>query len=172
VIEGIRRERQLLSELRGAADLIFDTSDWTVHDVRRVIQREFADDPDQEAALAVSLVSFGFKHGPPAGSDLLFDVRFLSNPHFLPALRDQTGRDRAVLEFLEADADFVELLERLQDLLLFLLPRFRRENRSYLSIAVGCTGGRHRSVAVCERLAGRLAEAGWKVRLDHRDIER
>ena len=171
VIDGIRRERKLLSELRGAADLVFDTSDWSVHDVRRQIQRQFADDAEREASLVVSLVSFGFKHGAPAGSDLLFDVRFLPNPYFLPALREQTGRDPAVVEFLEDQPDFGQLLERLEELLLFLLPRFRRENRSYLSIAVGCTGGHHRSVAVCESLRRRLAAAGWQVRLDHRDLD-
>ncbi len=170
VIDGIRRERELLSDLRGAADLVFDTSDWSVHDVRHQIQRQFAP-AEQPAALVVSLVSFGFKHGPPAGVDLMFDVRFLPNPYFLPALREQTGRDPAVVEFLEDQPDFGRLVERLEDLMLFLLPRFRRENRSYLSIAVGCTGGHHRSVAVGESLSRRLASAGWKVRLDHRDID-
>ena len=172
VIDGIRRERKLLSELRGAADLVFDTSDWSVHDVRRQIQQQFADDAETEATMVVSLVSFGFKHGIPAGSNLVFDVRFLPNPYFLPALRDQTGRDRPVLDFLEGQPEFRELLERLRDLLLFLLPRYRRENRSYLSIAVGCTGGRHRSVAVCEHLSESFVAAGWKVRLDHRDVDR
>ncbi len=172
VIEGIRRERELLSDLRGAADLILDTSDWSVHDLRRRIYRAFADDPESQTAMAVSLVSFGFKHGVPAGSDLLFDVRFLPNPYFLPGLREQTGVDADVQEFLDGESDFQQLLERLQDLLLFLLPRYRRENRSYLTIAVGCTGGRHRSVAVCERLSHRLGEAGWTVRKNHRDVGR
>lgn len=171
VIEGIRRERELLSELRGAADRVFDTSDWSVHDVRRQIYREFAEDGVAET-MVVSLVSFGFKYGTPAGSDLVFDVRFLPNPYFLPALREQSGRDPAVLDFLSEQPDFQQLVERLQDLLLFLLPRYRHENRSYLSIAVGCTGGRHRSVAVCERLSQQLDDSGWSVRLDHRDIDR
>ena len=122
--------------------------------------------------MVVSLVSFGFKHGIPYGTDLLFDVRFLSNPHFVPGLREQTGRDPAVQEYLERQPEYGELVERLAALLLYLLPGYRRENRSYLSIAVGCTGGRHRSVAVCERLRMELDAAGWPARVIHRDISR
>jgi UPF0042 nucleotide-binding protein len=120
----------------------------------------------------VSVNSFGFKHGIPYGTDLLFDVRFLENPHFVPELRALTGRDARVVQYLESGQEFQEVVQRLEDLLLFLLPRYRDEKRSYLSVAVGCTGGRHRSVAVCERLAHRLDEAGWAVRVDHRDINR
>lgn len=170
LIEGIREERQLLTELRGAADYVFDTSDWSVHDVRRVVYREFGE--EREHRLTVSLVSFGFKHGPPAGVDLLFDVRFLQNPHFIPGLREKTGRDAPVREYLEALDDYHETVDRLAGLLLFLLPRFRQENRVYLSIAIGCTGGHHRSVAVAEELARRVKDGGWEVRLEHRDIER
>ena len=170
VIDGIRREKQLLAPLRGLADLILDTSGWSVHDVRREIYREFAD--GQEAALTVSLVSFGFKHGIPAGSDLVFDVRFLPNPYFLPELRERSGQDREVQDFLAAQVDYRELAERLEELLGFLLPRYQRENRSYLSLAVGCTGGRHRSVALCEHLGATLTQLGWHVRMRHRDIDR
>ena len=106
--------------------------------------------------MVVSLVSFGFKHGIPYGTDLLFDVRFLSNPHFVPGLREQTGQDAPVQEYLLRQPDFEEVVARIADLLLFLLPRYRRENRSYVSVAVGCTGGRHRSVAVGERLRAAL----------------
>lgn len=172
LIEGIRRERTLLAELRGVADLVFETSDWSVHDVRRAVWRELADEGQADAAMVVSLASFGFKHGIPYGSDLVFDVRFLPNPHFLPGLREQTGRDKPVQAFLEEQPDFRELLSRLESFLLFLLPRYRHENRSYLTIAVGCTGGHHRSVAVCEALATRLGTKGWNVRLNHRDLER
>ncbi|MCP3962110.1 MAG: RNase adapter RapZ [bacterium] len=170
VIDGIRREKHLLAALRGRADLIFDTSDWSVHDVRREIYKEFAD--GAEGSLTVSLVSFGFKHGIPAGSDLVLDVRFLPNPYFNPDLRQQSGQDRPVQEFLEAEKDFRELRHRLEDLLGFLLPRYQRENRSYLSLAIGCTGGRHRSVAMCESLADSLGRAKWRVRLRHRDLDR
>jgi len=171
VIEGIRRERKLLSELRGAADLVLDTSEWSVHDVRRAIYREFSVG-QTEAKMVVSLVSFGFRYGIPAGSDLVFDVRFLPNPHYLPDLREQTGCDAPVREYLDAQPEFGQFLDRLKEFLLFLLPRYRQENRSYLSIAVGCTGGRHRSVATAEELRRHLAEAGWPVRLSHRDMSR
>ena len=170
VIDGIRREKELLAALRGLADLILDTSEWSVHDVRREIYREFAEGRD--AALTVSLVSFGFKHGSPAGSDLVFDVRFLPNPYFIPDLRELSGRDQPVQKFLDAQDDFRELAERLEELLGFLLPRYQKENRSYLTLAVGCTGGRHRSVALCESLAERLTRKDWHVRLRHRDVDR
>jgi RNase adapter protein RapZ len=170
-IAGIRRERELLAALRPRADLVFDTSQWSIHETRSQVYRAFAA-AGEEPEMVVSLVSFGFKHGIPDGTDLLFDVRFLPNPHFVPGLREQTGQDAPVLEFLEEQADFEELVSRLADLLGFLLPRYRRENRSYLSVAVGCTGGRHRSVAVGERLKARLDAAGWQARLIHRDVSR
>jgi UPF0042 nucleotide-binding protein len=170
-IEGIRRERELLANLRERADLLFDTSGWSIHETRSQVYREFAD-AGEEPGMVVSLVSFGFKHGIPFGTDLLFDVRFLPNPHFVPGLREQTGQDAAVQEYLLRQPDYGELIDRLVDLLVFLLPRYRRENRSYLSVAVGCTGGRHRSVAVCELLKERLDKCGWPSRIIHRDIAR
>jgi UPF0042 nucleotide-binding protein len=172
VIEGIRRENSLLATVRGLADRILDTSDWTVHDVRREIYREFATTPEGDDRMVVSLVSFGFKYGVPAGCDLLFDARFLPNPYFLPDLREQSGRDAGVQEYLNGHEEFHEFLEKLGNLLLFLLPRYRQENRNYLTIAVGCTGGRHRSVATGERLHELLKKSGFKVRLNHRDLER
>ena len=170
--EGIRRERELLAPLRERADMVFDSSQWSVHEIRNQVYREFASHPGEEPGMVLSLVSFGFKHGIPQGTDLLFDVRYLSNPHFVPGLREQTGRDPEVLEYLRQQPDFEEIVERLTDLLVHLLPRYRRENRSYLSVAVGCTGGRHRSVAVSERLKAELEERGWPARLIHRDIAR
>jgi UPF0042 nucleotide-binding protein len=156
-IAGIRRERELLAGLRPRADLVFDTSHWSIHDTRTQVYRAFAG-AGEEPEMVVSLV--------------LFDVRFLANPHFVPGLREQTGQDAPVLEYLEQQPDFEELVSRLADLLAFLLPRYRRENRSYLSVAVGCTGGRHRSVAICERLKQRLDASGWQARVIHRDISR
>lgn len=170
VIEGILKERELLAELRARADMVFDTSHWSIHEIRNQVYREFASSPDEEPGMVVSLVSFGFKHGIPYGTDLLFDVRFLSNPHFVPGLREQTGQDEAVQEYLLRQPDYEEVIGRLADLLLYLLPRYRRENRSYVSVAVGCTGGRHRSVAVGEQLRLKLEEGGWPARLIHRDI--
>ena len=170
VLDGIRRERQLLDPLRAHADRIFDTSDWTVHDVRSEIQRELGSDTGG-GELVVSLVSFGFKHGAPSGVDLVFDVRFLPNPFFIPDLKEQTGRDAGVQDYLDRQPDFAELLDRLGDLLAFLLPRYRQEHRRYVSVGIGCTGGRHRSVATVLRLSDHLAKAGWSVRLRHRDID-
>jgi RNase adapter protein RapZ len=172
VIEGIRRERDVLAELRARADMVFDSSEWSIHEIRSQVYREFAASPGEEPGMVVSLVSFGFKYGIPYGTDLLFDVRFLPNPHFVPGLREQTGQDVDVRAYLDRLPDFGEVVDRLADLLTYLLPRYRRENRSYLSIAIGCTGGRHRSVAVCERLKSALDERGWPARLIHRDIAR
>jgi len=170
--EGIQRERELMEDLRGRADTVFDTGEWSIHDLRRAIYEQFAEGPRDVPAMVVNLLSFGFKRGVPPGTDLLFDVRFLDNPHFEPDLRPQTGRDPAVREYLEARPEYGELVDRLADLLLWLLPRYRREHRSYLTVAIGCTGGRHRSVAVAEALKARLAAEGWSVRLSHRDADR
>ena len=174
LLDGIRQERELLAEVRGVADLVLDTSDWSIHEVRNQVFREFAGESSDPSLTGpvVSLVSFGFKHGIPQGTDLLFDVRFMSNPHFVPELQDLTGQDAAVRQFLDKLDDYHELLQKVEELLLFLLPRFSRENRSYVSVAVGCTGGRHRSVAVAEELANRLQNAQWSVRVIHRDIAR
>jgi RNase adapter protein RapZ len=172
VVEGIQREREMLAELRSRADRVFDTSEWSIHEIRNQVYREFAANPGEEPGMVVSLVSFGFKHGIPKGTDLLFDVRFLPNPHFVPGLRERTGQDAEVLDYLERQPDFQELVIRLTDLLAYLLPRYRRENRSYLSVAIGCTGGRHRSVAIGERLRCALEERGWPARVIHRDIAR
>jgi UPF0042 nucleotide-binding protein len=172
VVEGIRGERELLAQLRAQADLVVDTGEWSVHDLRRHIFREFASDTADDADLIVSVTSFGFKHGIPQGTDLLFDLRFLPNPHFVAGLRELTGRDDPVLDFLEQQEEFGQLRERIADFLLFVLPKYQRENRSYVALAVGCTGGRHRSVAMAERLSEELKAKGWAVQLSHRDMER
>jgi RNase adapter protein RapZ len=171
VAEAIQRERQLLDELRSVADLVFDTTQWNVHETRSKVFHAFsthASGPEMQ----ISLVSFGFKYGIPTGADLLFDVRFLPNPHFVPELRPLSGKDQRILDYLDQQPDYRELLDRLTDLLVYLLPRYRKENRSYLSAAIGCTGGRHRSVAIVETLGRRLREAGWDPHLRHRDLDR
>lgn len=167
-IDGIRHERELLAELRAQADRVLDSSELTIHEIRGQIFREFSF--GVEPGMAVNLVSFGFKRGIPYGTDLLFDVRFLPNPHFVAGLREKTGQDEEVVAFLDQQQDYAELVDRLAGLLAFLMPKYRDENRSYLSVAVGCTGGRHRSVAVCEKLGGKLAELGFPARVIHRDI--
>jgi UPF0042 nucleotide-binding protein len=172
VIESIRRERALLADVRGMADLVFDTTEWTIHEMRAGVTREFSPERYARSGLAVSLISFGFKHGIPYGSDMVFDVRYLPNPHFVPELRPLSGLDRPVLEFFAQEPEFDQLVDQLGGLLEFLLPRFTAENRSYLTVGIGCTGGRHRSVAIVERLAGRLYDNDWTVRAVHRDIDR
>jgi UPF0042 nucleotide-binding protein len=172
LIEAIREERRLLAELRAAADRVIDSTDWSIHQLRQHIYSEFAGEHDLARGPMVYLVSFGFKHGIPQGADLLFDVRYLPNPHFEEALRNLTGQDAPVVAFLERQEEFGELADRIEELLLYLRPRYERENRSYLTVAIGCTGGHHRSVAMVERLQSRLAEHQWPVRVDHRDMER
>ena len=169
VLEGVSRERALLGDLRALADVVFDTTDWSIHDTRAQVFKEFAG-PGHEAAMAITLVSFGFKHGAPPGTDLLFDVRFLPNPYFVPELRDHSGQEEVIRAWLQAVPEYNELIARLGDLLLYLLPLYGRENRSYLSVGIGCTGGRHRSVAIAEALGGGLRAADWPVRVVHRDI--
>jgi UPF0042 nucleotide-binding protein len=172
VIEGIRAERELMTEVRGRADRLFDSSEWSIHEMRAHVYQDFGGKHDRQHGLDVSLVSFGYKHGIPSGADLLFDVRFLPNPYFMPGLREKTGRDEEVVTFLDGHIDFLEVVDRFADLLLYLLPHYSGELRSYLSVGIGCTGGRHRSVAVVERLGARLEAAGWTARASHRDIER
>lgn len=170
VAEGISAERTLLSPLRARADLVVDTGQWSVHDLRQHIFHEYA--KVVTSKLVVSITSFGFKHGIPTGADLLFDIRFLPNPYFVPDLREQTGLDRDVREFLESEAEFGEVQAKLEDLLSFLLPRYQRENRSYLTIAIGCTGGRHRSVAMAESLGATLRNRKQAIQINHRDVSR
>jgi UPF0042 nucleotide-binding protein len=171
VEEGIVRERALLTDIARLADLRLDSSDLNVHELRRAIA-EWAGATEAARGPVVSLVSFGFRHGLPRGADLVFDVRFLPNPHFEPQLRPRTGLDPEVARFVLDNEPAKELLERLHGLLGFLLPLFEREGKSYLTVAVGCTGGRHRSVAVLEALATELRRLGQNVSVTHRDAEK
>ncbi len=171
LIESIRRERALLADLRGQADRIYDTSEWTIHEIRHQVLREFGEE-EGAGLLDITLISFGYKYGIPYGTDLLFDVRFLPNPHFVPGLRGSSGLEPAVRSYLEGQPAYREFLDRLEQFLLYLLPNYQHEARSYLSVAIGCTGGRHRSVVLAQELKERLGRQGWKVRLSHRDLER
>ncbi len=171
VLEGIRAERKAMSNLREIADRIVDTSVLTVHQLKeRLVELYGA--PKARVGLATSLVSFGFKHGVPFDADLVFDVRFLPNPHFVPALRALDGRDPHVREFIMKDAESQALLEHLKEFLKFLLPRYEREGKAYLTVAVGCTGGRHRSVTLAEELRPFLDALGYAPSVVHRDLER
>ena len=157
--------------MKEKADLVLDTTAMTVHELRSVLAEHFRA-PGDPGVLAVSIVSFGFKHGVPPSIDLCFDVRFLANPHFVPELRPRTGRDPDVARFIEEGSTTAPFYRRLLEFLLFCLPNYRRENRAYLTIGVGCTGGRHRSVYIAERLGRDLAAAGYPVRIAHRDDTR
>ena len=169
LLEGIRAERRRLSSVRTLADLVIDTSDFTVHDLRNFIYQNFQR-TDQEEVLNVSLVSFGFKNGIPHNSELVFDVRFLPNPNFVPDLKEQTGNDPSVAKYMLKQPETEEILGRIHDMLEYLLPKYTREGKKYLTISIGCTGGRHRSVLVVNELQKRLKKKGRKVNLIHRDL--
>ena len=171
VVEGIRAERKALSTMREVADRIVDTSALTVHQLKDLLIEMYVA-PGQRTGLTISLVSFGFKHGVPFNADLVFDVRFLPNPHFVEGLRPLDGRDSRVREFILKHEESRELLRRLEDFLGFVLPAYQREGKAYLTVAVGCTGGRHRSVALVEELKGFLDRLGLAAAVVHRDMDR
>jgi len=167
---GIQRERELLVPIRSRADILIDTGGLTIHDLRAEVERWFA--PRDGQLLGITLQSFSYKRGLPRGLDMVFDCRFLRNPHWDPALRGQDGRDAAVVAHIVADPLFEGFFARLAGMTRFLLPAFKAEGKSHLSIGFGCTGGQHRSVAVTEHLAKSLADAGWAVSKRHRELER
>jgi UPF0042 nucleotide-binding protein len=167
--DSIAGEREAFEEIRGMADVLVDTTDLNVHDLRRRIEEAF-DDRREERRMRVDLTSFGFKRGVPRIVDLLFDVRFLPNPHWVAELRPQTGLDRPVTDYVLSSDDAREFIDRIADLLHFLLPRFDAEGKKYLTIGIGCTGGRHRSVALVEELARRLADDPVDISIRHRDL--
>lgn len=169
--EGIRRERLMLEPLRERADLIIDSSRFNVHELRRYIQEHFAPQTGGQP-IGISVVSFGYKHGVPAESDLLFDTRFLPNPFFVDGLRGRSGLDPEVRDYLEAISEYREFLARIVDLVAFLIPQYIREGKSYLTVAVGCTGGRHRSVAMAEAVSRALCDRGYAVKASHRDLDK
>jgi RNase adapter protein RapZ len=171
VVEGIRKERLMMESLRGDADLVIDTSGLTPHGLRDRIRESFADTPPEEG-LHVSLVSFGFKYGAPRDADLVFDVRFLPNPHWIDELRPLPGTDDRVIEYVHKQEQYGAFMEALEGLLDVIVPGYVEEGKSYLSVAVGCTGGHHRSVVVADELAGFFRDRGLAVHVDHRDLER
>jgi len=168
LLDGIRSERTALAEVRKLADRIIDTTDYTVHDLRQTIERQYAAE-DTGRPMVITLLTFGYKFGIPYDLDLLFDLRFLPNPHFVPELRPLTGEDPGVREYVMAQPDSAEFLARLRGFIEYLLPRYRREGKSYLTIGFGCTGGRHRSVAVSLMIAAFLRKSGYDVIIKHRD---
>ena len=171
VVEGIRKERMMMESLRGDADLIIDTSRLTPHDLRDRIRDAFADTPPEQG-LQVSLISFGYKYGAPRDADLVIDCRFLPNPHWVEELRPLPGTDERVRTYVRGQQTYREFSRRLRSLLGFMVPGFVAEGKSYLTIAIGCTGGRHRSVVVAEDLSTFFRDKGLAPSLDHRDLDR
>ena len=170
VAEGIRQERRRMAPIRRLADVIIDTSKFTVHDLRQIIIDRFQN-PGRRPLL-VSVVSFGFRYGIPADADLVFDVRFLPNPHFVPRLRPFSGKDARVARYIRSFPQTGEFLRRIESLLAYLIPHYIREGKSYLTVAFGCTGGRHRSVALAEVIRQFLQRKGYSAKVMHRDLDK
>ncbi len=170
IMDGIYNERAVLEPLKAAADVVIDTSDLSIHDLRRTVAGHCG--LDRTPDLGVFVTSFSYRKGLPRDADLVFDVRFLRNPHWDPNLRPSTGQDPRVAAYIEADPECAPFVERLAGFLAPLLPRYRMEGKSYLTIAIGCTGGKHRSVYIAERLAAWLKGQGVDVGLSHRGLER
>jgi UPF0042 nucleotide-binding protein len=169
--ESIDTEREAFEDVRAMSDVIIDTTDFNVHQLRDAVRSAFAHEAEP-ASMRVDVMSFGFKRGMPRVADLMFDVRFLPNPHWLPELRRQTGLGDPVREYVFSHVEATEFLDKVTDMLDFLIPLYESEGKSYLTIAIGCTGGRHRSVALAEAIAARLAERGVTTVTHHRDLER
>src|SRR6266480_3335032 len=168
VKSSLAAERRHLRPIRAMADLVIDTSRFNVHELRSYITERFQK-YESDKNLMVSCVSFGFKHGVPEDADLLFDVRFLPNPHFVPEFRAFTGRDPKVARYIRSFPQTKEFIQRISELLIYLLPHYIQEGKSYLTIAFGCTGGQHRSVMISEDVAKRLRQAKYRVKVEHRD---
>ena len=180
VIDGIVKEQAIIGPLHEAADLVIDTSELPLASLRQLIERHFAGHAGPPSRLVLSLVSFAYPGGLPPDADLVFDARFLRNPHYDPILRSRTGLDAEVGAYIEADPDFGSFFVRIAELIDMLLPRFVQEGKKYATITIGCTGGRHRSVHLVEKLAGHLAansaaagaDLGWRVHVTHRELAR
>lgn len=172
ILPSIQRERELLTDLKDRADKVVDTSDHTPRSLSQLITELFGDQAGPQAGLVITVVSFGFKHGLPLDADLVFDVRFLANPHYVRELRWQDGQQKDVVEYIRRDPLTEPFLAKLNDLVDFSVPHYIQEGKAYLTIAVGCTGGRHRSVMVAEEIAGFLRSRGYDPLVQHRDVKK
>jgi UPF0042 nucleotide-binding protein len=170
VQDGIRRERELLRDLREMADQVIDTSAINVHDLKRMVQGRFAEEPN--TGPSISVISFGYRYGVPPQADLVFDCRFLPNPYFVPELKGFTGKHEKVAAYVLDRPETQTFLEKIVDLCRYLFPKYQKEGKAYLTVALGCTGGKHRSVALAAELSKRLNDAGDKVQTWHRDAEK
>ncbi len=171
LLDAIQAEREALTEVKSLANMVLDTSQFSVHELKAEVMRRFQI-PGQETQLLITIITFGFKYSLPYSLDLLFDVRFLPNPHFIESLRPKTGLDPEVVEYLQEQAGYEEFYGRLLDFVQYVLPGYRKEMKSYLTIGIGCTGGKHRSVAIGQRLGNDLSGAGYTVEIVHRDCKR
>jgi UPF0042 nucleotide-binding protein len=171
VIESILEEREKLLPIRALADVVIDTSDHTVHSLRSWLRTRFAPE-NAEVQTELTVLSFGFKYGVPLDADLVLDVRFLPNPHFVPELKEMTGNDQPVVDYLNKSDEVRETIKRFNDLLDYLVPLYQREGKSYVTVAVGCTGGKHRSVATANALGKHLNRRGFHARVMHRDVKK
>ena len=169
--QALTKERAMLSPLRKDAELVIDTSEYSIHDLRRMIQERFTSSENTGQGMRVHVISFGFKYGVPAEADLVFDLRFLPNPYFVPELRPMSGKDQAVADYVFKVEPGLTFLCKLQEFLLYLLPLYASEGRYRIALAVGCTGGRHRSVAMAEQLLATLRDSGYAVTLEHRHFD-
>lgn len=169
ITNSIASERKQLAPIRAMADLIINTSKFTVHELREFIGERFRGG-GEASQIMVYVTSFGYRHGVPADSDLVFDVRFLPNPNYIPRFKNLTGRNPAVARYIRSFPQTVEFVNRISELLVYLLPHYIREGKSYLTISFGCTGGHHRSVMIADQIRKNLAEAGFKTKVSHRDI--
>lgn len=172
VQKSLTSERRRLGPIRAVADVVLDTSKFNVHELRAHIHEAFKPEAPKPTTILVSTVSFGFKNGVPDDADLMFDVRFLPNPHFVPELKRLSGHDSRVVKFLRSDDEVKETLQRFTDLLSYLLPLYKREGKSYVTVGIGCTGGRHRSVMIANELARSLRRAGFDAHASHRDVRK
>jgi UPF0042 nucleotide-binding protein len=172
VLESIRAERTRLDPIRNVADIILETTKFNVHDLRAHINAQFEAQETAERNLTISAMSFGFKNGVPTDADLVFDVRFLPNPHFVPEFRELTGKNPKVAQYVLGFPQTGEFLAKTADMLEFLLPHYIKEGKSYLTVAFGCTGGQHRSVFIAEEMKRRLEISGYRVKVSHRDMPR
>ena len=171
VLEAIQSERAALTEVKSLANLVLDTSQFSVHELKAEVVRRFGL-PSYTPSMLVTIISFGFKFSLPYNLDLLFDVRFLPNPHFMEELRPKTGLDKEVIDYLKKQPEFETFYAKLLDFVAYLLPGYQREMKSYLTIGIGCTGGKHRSVVVAQRLGDDLEKRGYTVEIVHRDFKR
>jgi UPF0042 nucleotide-binding protein len=171
VMEAIQAEREALTEVKSLANFVLDTSQFSIHELKAEVVRRFGL-PNYTPSMLVTIITFGFKFSLPYNLDLLFDVRFLPNPHFVEKLRPKTGLDQEVIKYLEEQAEYETFYAKLLDFIMFVLPSYQREMKSYLTIGIGCTGGKHRSVAIGQRLGEDIERAGYAVEIVHRDFKR